>query len=147
MGRAFGIMVEKNNEIADVNDPKRKMKYRVVFQGNNVQTANWETALFQGLGSAPASMEAGKVIDAIGCLPGYDVQQTHAEMRLHPIRIHRNRNMGSNTRGSMAGQLVDHCRRRQNRQVRQTSCSDAKGFVWSPRCRYHVGKTLPRQST
>ena len=58
MGRAFGIMVEKNHQL-DESDPRRKYKYRVVLQGNNVHTANWESAIFQGLGSSPASMDAG----------------------------------------------------------------------------------------
>jgi len=39
MGRAFGIMVEKNYELPK-GDSRRKYKYRVVFQGNNVHTAN-----------------------------------------------------------------------------------------------------------
>lgn len=43
MGRAFGIMVKKNYELRR-GDIRRKMKYRVVFQGNNVHTANWQTA-------------------------------------------------------------------------------------------------------
>ena len=37
MGRAFGIMVEKNYELPK-DDERRKMKYRVVFQGNNVHS-------------------------------------------------------------------------------------------------------------
>ena len=41
MGRAFGLMVEKNYELPE-NDERRKMKYRVVFQGNQVHTQNWE---------------------------------------------------------------------------------------------------------
>ena len=55
------------------------MKYRVVFQGNNVVTQNWETALFQDLGSSPASMEAGKAVDAYGCMMGHDIEQADAE--------------------------------------------------------------------
>ncbi len=40
---------------------------------------NWEAALFQDLGSAPASMEASKAADAYGSLPGHDVEQADAE--------------------------------------------------------------------
>jgi hypothetical protein len=78
LGRIFGIMVEKNHEL-DIKDPSRKMKYRVVFQGNNVVTQNWEAALFQDLGSSPASMEAGKAVDAYGCFAGNGVEQADAE--------------------------------------------------------------------
>ena len=55
------------------------MKYRVVFQGNKVKTLNWEAALFQDLGSSPASMEAGKYVDCYGSVPGHDTEQAAAE--------------------------------------------------------------------
>ena len=54
------------------------MKYRVVFQGNNVFTQNHEIALFQDIGSQPASMEAGKATDAFGCFEGHELQQADA---------------------------------------------------------------------
>ena len=75
MGRVFGIMVEKNYESVE----HRKIKYRVVFQGNNVVTQNYEAAMFQDLGSQPASMEAGKATDAYGCIQGHAIQQADAE--------------------------------------------------------------------
>ena len=75
MGRVFGFMVEKNSESAS----NKKLKYRVVFQGNNVITQNYEVAMFQDLGSAPASMEAAKCIDCYGCWPGHVTQQADAE--------------------------------------------------------------------
>ena len=78
LGRIAGIMVEKGSELAE-NDPNRKFKYRVVFLGNNVIDQNWEAAMFQDLGSAPASMEASKAADAYGSFPGNDVQQADAE--------------------------------------------------------------------
>ena len=74
MGRLFGIMVLKGSELPE-SDPRRKYKHRVVFQGNNVVNQNWEAALFQDLGSSPASMEAGKAADAYGSLPGHDLEQ------------------------------------------------------------------------
>ena len=55
------------------------MEYRVVFQGNQVHTANLENASFQGLGSSPASMGAGKSVDAIGSLLGNIVEQADAD--------------------------------------------------------------------
>ena len=50
----------------------RKYKGRVVFLGNRVQDENWEAAIFQDLGSSPATMQAAKSIDAYGCLPGHE---------------------------------------------------------------------------
>ena len=35
---------------------------------------NWDYAIFQDLGSSPASMEASKAADFVGCCPGNDVQ-------------------------------------------------------------------------
>ena len=78
MGRLFGIMVEKGFELPE-NDPRRKFKYRVVFQGNWVIDQDWQDAIFQNLGSAPASMDAGKAVDAVGCFPGNSCQQADAK--------------------------------------------------------------------
>ena len=76
-GYLFGIMVEKGSELPD-DDKRKKFKYRVVYQGNNVIDENWDHAIFQHLGSSPASMEAGKMVDAFGLLPGHDLQQADA---------------------------------------------------------------------
>ena len=76
-GRLNGICVEKNSELEPSN-PQSKFKGRVVFLGNRVKDENWENALFQDLGSAPATMEAAKVIDAYGCLPNHDIEQADA---------------------------------------------------------------------
>ena len=35
--------------------------------------------MFQDLGSAPATMEAGKAADIFGCMPGHDIEQADAE--------------------------------------------------------------------
>ena len=63
-GRLHGICTEKGSELKE-GDPNRKYKYRVVFAGNNVVTQSWEAAVFQNLGSSPASMEAGKAVDCL----------------------------------------------------------------------------------
>ena len=62
-------MVEKNYEFA-LDEPKRKFEYRVVVQGNQVHTQNLEVAMFQDLGSSPASMEAEKAVQAFGFFRG-----------------------------------------------------------------------------
>ena len=54
MGRLFGICVEKAAELPK-DDPRRKYKYRVVFQGNNVVTQNWEAALVPKPGFQPCN--------------------------------------------------------------------------------------------
>ena len=84
LGRIFGLMVEKGSELERMlpdgtKNPARKYKYRVVFQGNNVVDQHWETALFQDLGSSPASMDASKAADCYGSFSGHDCQQCDAE--------------------------------------------------------------------
>ena len=74
VGKIFEICVEKGSELPKGN-PLRKFKGRTVFQGNNVKDENNDTALFSELGSSPATMEAGKVLDAYGHAPGHDVEQ------------------------------------------------------------------------
>ena len=76
MGLVFGICVQKNCEITD---QPPVYKYRYVFQGNRVRDQNWENAMFQDLGSSPASTEASRSADFYGCLPGHDVEQADAE--------------------------------------------------------------------
>ena len=77
VGRVFGIIVEKNHEL-DPRDPRRKYKGRAVFGGDNVkdQDSNW--AIFQELGSSPATMDAARAADAYGLFPGHAVQQSDA---------------------------------------------------------------------
>ena len=77
-GRVFGICVEKGSELAD-NDANKKYNGRVVFQGNDVKDENYDNALFAELGSSPATMQAGKMTDAIGLLDGNEVQISDAE--------------------------------------------------------------------
>ena len=64
VGSVFGICVEKNAELPD-GHPNRKYKGRFVFQGNHGRDEENMMALFQDLGSAPASMAAAKIIDLI----------------------------------------------------------------------------------
>jgi hypothetical protein len=86
VGRIFEICVEKNSELAPDN-PARKFKGRVVFQGNQVKDENWDVALFQELGSAPATLEAGKACDAVGLADGHDVQQADAKQAYSQSRL------------------------------------------------------------
>ena len=74
VGKVFEICVEKGSELP-ANDPLRKFKGRTVFQGNNVRDENSDSALFSELGSSPATMEAGKALDAYGHTPGNECQQ------------------------------------------------------------------------
>jgi len=78
MGWLFGICVEKNAEL-EPDDPNRKFKGRVVFQGNRVIDQNYDAAIFQDLGSSPATMEASKLADFYGCAPDNVVQIADAE--------------------------------------------------------------------
>jgi hypothetical protein len=76
-GWLFGICGEKNSELPD-NDPLRKMKGRVVFQGNRVVNQSWETALFNDMRSSPATMEGSRAADLYGCAPGHHIMQADA---------------------------------------------------------------------
>ena len=49
-----------------------------MFQGNKVWGENSDHALFAELGSSPASMEAGKIIDVYGSQPRFTKQQADA---------------------------------------------------------------------
>ena len=57
--KVFEICVEKGSELPEGNH-LRKFNGRIVFQGNNVEDENPDTALFSDLGTSPATMEAGK---------------------------------------------------------------------------------------
>ena len=74
VGKVFEICVEKGSELP-VGHKLRKFKGRTVFQGNNVKDENSDTALFSELGSSPATMEAGKAVDAYGSQPGHTAEQ------------------------------------------------------------------------
>jgi len=64
-GRIFGICVEKGSELPK-GTPGRNYKGRVVFQGNNVRDEDNLGALFNDLGSSPATMAAGRFVDFYG---------------------------------------------------------------------------------
>ena len=76
MGFMFDFCVEKNSEMAP---EKRKYKGRAVFQGNAVVDQNYGVAIFQDLGSQPATMEAPKAADFYGCVPGHALHVADAE--------------------------------------------------------------------
>ena len=66
VGRIFGLCVEKGAELPE-GDPQRKFKGRGVFQGDQVRDEDNYMATFQDLGSAPASISAGKMLILLVC--------------------------------------------------------------------------------
>ena len=70
-GRVFDICTLKGSELPE-GDPGRIWKGRVCFQGNQVKDQDTNVAVFQDMASSAALMEAGKFIDAISLLPGFD---------------------------------------------------------------------------
>ena len=58
-GYLLGLCFEKGSELK-ANDEGRKYKGRAVYQANRVVNQNWEAALFQDLGSSPATLEAAR---------------------------------------------------------------------------------------
>ena len=78
----FGRLVElcyiKGAELP-LGPEMRKYDGRVVFQGDQVKTQNWEAAMFQELASCPATMQAGKAADCHGLQPGNQVMQADVD--------------------------------------------------------------------
>ena len=77
-GNVFGICVEKNSELPK-SDKRRKFKRRYVYQGNRVFDEHSEAALFNQLGSSPATLEGSKAVDFYGLINGHTVQQADAD--------------------------------------------------------------------
>ena len=78
VGRIFDICVEKNHELPE-DDPNRKYKGRVVFEGCFVRDQSNHWAMFSEATSCPATMAAGKMCDAYGMLPGHALQVSDGE--------------------------------------------------------------------
>ena len=76
----------ENSELPD-GHPKNKFKGRVVFQGNRVLNQNWEAAMFQDLGSNPATMEASRAADFYGSCPDNETQIADAEQACIQARL------------------------------------------------------------
>ena len=93
VGKVFEICVEKGSELPK-GHPLRKFKGRTVFQGNNVQDENSSAALFSELGSSPARMEAGKVLDAYGSQPGHAGQQADGKQAYTQTTLKGTRSSG-----------------------------------------------------
>ena len=74
----FDICVEKGSELP-LGDKNRKFKGRVVFRGNRVRDTSNEVAMFQELGSNPATMTASRMADVKGLVEGYVIQIADAE--------------------------------------------------------------------
>ena len=64
-----GIIGEKGYELPK-GDPRRKYKGRAVVLGDRVFDQDYETATFADMGSAPTTLEGGRLVDAYGCAPG-----------------------------------------------------------------------------
>jgi hypothetical protein len=77
VGMVFQICVETDSE-KEKPEHLRKYKGRVVFRGSDVRAGNWDVAMFQELGSAPATMVAGKVCDVRGLLNDHIIEQADA---------------------------------------------------------------------
>ena len=73
LGWLFGICAQKNSELVG-DDPAKQFKGRVVFQGDRVIDQNFDAAMFQDLGSSPATMESAKIADFFGCTPGHSLE-------------------------------------------------------------------------
>ena len=74
VGRVFDMCVEKNSELPPDN-PNRKFKGRVVFEGCYVKDESNNWAIFAEIASCPAAMQAGRVTDAYGLMQNSSIEQ------------------------------------------------------------------------
>ncbi len=58
-----------------------------MLQGNQVKDENRDVALFQELGSKPATFEAGAACDAYGLFAGHDAQHAYVEQAYVQTRL------------------------------------------------------------
>ena len=100
-GKVFNFCVLKGSELAP-GHAGRKYKGRTVFQGNAVWDENWDVAMFQELSQCPATMEAAKVADLIGLLPGYETKQADAKQAYTQSQLRGGRDLGCITKGGLA---------------------------------------------
>ena len=63
----------------DDSDPRKIFKCCAVLDGSWVKYENYDVALFNEMGSSPASMQAGTAVDAFGLQPEFDIEQADAE--------------------------------------------------------------------
>ena len=87
VGRIFDICVETKNHELPEDDPNRKYKGRVVFEGCFVRDEIGHWALFSENTSCPATMAAGKMGDAHGLLPGNLLEVSDGESSYTQARL------------------------------------------------------------
>ena len=68
------VFVLKKHSQLPVGGPKRKFKGRGVLLGNQVKNQSFEAATFQDLGNSPASFEALRWAEFLGCHDGWDAR-------------------------------------------------------------------------
>jgi hypothetical protein len=93
----FGMIAElcfqKGSELED-DDPLKVYKGRHVFLGDQVKDQDFDYAIFRDLGSAPPTMEAGRAVDALSCVPGYEQKQSDGESAYTQSFLGGGRGMG-----------------------------------------------------
>ena len=88
VGRVFSILGEKNAE-RHAPIEEREYKARIVFAGNNIQTASGVAPheLFQEVSSAPAAMNSIRAVLAVSALRGWEVKARDAAQAYIQARI------------------------------------------------------------
>ena len=76
----FGICSMKGSELP-VGHKDRRYKGRFVYDGRTHMARDEYNAyaLFEDLGSSPATLESSKMVDAYGLMPGHDAEDADAE--------------------------------------------------------------------
>ncbi len=81
-----GIIGEQGYELPQ-GDPRNKFKGRAVLLGDRMFNQECETATFAGLGSAPTTLEGGRMVDAYGCVEGNVSQVSDAIQALSSTNV------------------------------------------------------------
>ena len=103
-GDIFGTCGVKGSEFQE-GDPAKKWKGRFVFRGSDVKDEYNDTAIFNELSSAPATLEASKAVEAYGPIDGHTSSQCDAEQAYVQSRLGGTQNLGPNSRGQMASPM------------------------------------------
>ena len=86
-GNLLELCFEKNPEIPEL----AQYKGRVVFRGDDVRDQNNDVAFFSEMASSPATMEASKMGDMYGLLPGHHMQMADAKSAYTQARLRGNK--------------------------------------------------------
>ena len=121
-----------------------KVRQCIYIDGSWIKDENYDVALFNELGSAPATMQAGKVVDAYGLQIGYVIEQADAEAAYTQCEL-KGPKPGSDYRktdGQMNG--LERTETGKGYASTTTRCVDCTKLFMGIQMREHTGTCMPR---